>query len=362
VATLVEREVVEWDEYTARLEAVELVEVRARVSGYLDAVRFQEGAMVAAGDLLFVIDPRPYQAALRRAKAELGLAEARAELARKNGERAAKLIQREVIAQEEADARVAAAREAEAAVRSAAAAVEAARLEVEFTQVSAPIGGRISRTHVTEGNLVNGGSGTEATLLTTIVSLDPIHAYFEADERSYLKYVRLAKNGERPSSREARNPVRVGLADEDGFPHEGAMDFVDNRLDPATGTITGRAVLPNPDLLLSPGLFVRLRLPGSGRYRALLVPDEAIGTDQAEQFVWVVDTPGRAQYRRVRTGPIHDGLRIVREGLQPADRVVVAGVQRVRAGSEVAVAKTRAAAELARGAAAPSGSSRRVEG
>jgi len=328
VSPPVERDVVEWDEYTARLEAVDFVEVRARVSGHLDSVHFEEGALVAAKDLLFVIDPRPYEATLRRAEAELALSKARLALARKRFERVANLVHRKAMSQEEADTRAAEARQAEASVAAVAAAVEAARLDVEFTHVKAPVAGRVSRKLITEGNLVNGGSGTQGTLLTTIVSLDPIYAVFEADERSHLKYARLGQNGDRP--------VRVGLADEEGFPREGSMDFVDNRLDPATGTMIGRAVLPNHDLLLSPGLFVRLRVPGSARYRALLLPDEAIGTDQAEKFVWVVNGESRAEYRAVRTGPLDEGLRIVREGLAPGDRVIVAGTQRVRPGIEVA--------------------------
>jgi RND family efflux transporter MFP subunit len=336
VAKPIEREIVEWDEYTARLEAVDYVEVRARVGGYLNEVRFQEGATVAAGQVLFVIDPRPYEATLKRAEADVALAKARLELARKRHERSGSLVRARAMSQEEADTRAAEAHQAEAAVQAAVAAVEAARLNVEFTQVKAPITGRVSRKHITEGNLVNGGSGAAGTLLTTIVSLDPIHAYFDADERMYLKYVRLAQSGERPSSRDVRNPVRVALSDEDSFTHEGWMDFVDNRLDPSTGTIVGRAVIPNPDLLLSPGLFVRLRLPGSGSYRALLLPDEAVGIDQSERFVWVVDDQNHAQHRKVRTGPLHDGLRIVREGLEAGDRVVISGVQRLGSGVEVA--------------------------
>jgi RND family efflux transporter MFP subunit len=217
-------------------------------------------------------------------------------------------------------------------VEQAEAALDAARLDVEFTRVSAPVAGRVGRKLVTEGNLISGGVGTQGTLLTTIVSLDPIYAYFEADEGSVLKYSRLARTGQRPSSREHRNPVHVGLADEEGFPHDGVMDFVDNQVDRGTGTIVARAVLPNPDLSLLPGLFARLQLPGSGQYRATLVPDEAIGTDQSQKFVWVVDAESKAQYRTVRIGPIIDGLRVVREGLTPEDRVVVAGVQRVRPG------------------------------
>ncbi len=329
------RDVVEWDEYTARLEAIDAVEVRARVSGYLQAVRFTDGAMVRKGDVLFLIDPRPYAAALNRAEAEVALAKARLELADTRYQRAAKLVARSAISQEETDTRAAEARQAEAALRSAQAAHEESRLDVEFTEVRAPVSGRIGRKLVTEGNLVNGGSGTQATLLTTIVSLDPIYVYFEADERSYLKYTRLAREGLRPSSREIHNPVEVGFADEEGFPHQGLMDFVDNRLDPNTGTMIGRAVLPNPELAFVPGLFARLRLVGSGRYRALLIPDAAINNDQAQKFVYVVAADDTAQYRKVTVGPLNDGLRIVRSGLSPDDRVVISGVQRLRPGALV---------------------------
>jgi len=226
-------------------------------------------------------------------------------------------------------------RQAEASVEEAEAAVDAARLDVEFTHVSAPVSGRVGRKLVTEGNLINGGVGTQGTLLTTIVSLDPIYAYFEADEGSLLKYDRLARTGQRPSSRDYKNPVHVALADEEGFPHDGVMDFVDNQVDRGTGTIVGRALLPNPDLSLIPGLFARLRLPGSGQYRAILVPDEAIGSDQSQKFVYLVDGESKAQYRTVKIGPLVDGLRVVREGVGPEDRVVVAGLQRVRPGLKV---------------------------
>jgi RND family efflux transporter MFP subunit len=335
VAKPIEREIVEWDEYTARLEAVDLVEVRARVGGYLNEVRFQEGAIVQAGQVLFVIDPRPYQATLKHAEADVALAKARLGLAHKRLDRSGNLVAARAISQEEADTRAAEADQAEAALQAALAAVDAARLDVEFTEVKAPVTGRVGRKVITEGNLVNGGSGTQGTLLTTIVSLDPIHAYFDADERAYLKYTRLAQRGERPSSREYRNPVRVALADEDTFGHEGSMDFVDNRVDPSTGTIVGRALLPNHDLLLSPGMFVRLQLRGSGPYRALLLPDEAIGIDQSERFVWVIDDQGRAQFRKVETGPLQEGLRVIRSGLDARERVVVAGAQRLKSGMEV---------------------------
>lgn len=331
----VAREVVEWDEYTARLEAVESVEVRPRVSGYLQSIDFKEGAVVKTGDLLFLIDPRPYDAALRSAEAELQLAKSRLEIAKKNFARVALLLPRHAMSQEDADARESSVRQAEAAVLGAAAAVDSAKLDVEFTRITAPISGRVGRKLVTEGNLISGGAGTQSTLLTTIVSFDPMYAYFEADERSYLKYMRLAREGERPTSRDFMHPVRVGLADEDGYPRQGLMDFVDNQLDRGTGTMIGRAVLPNPDLALAPGLFARLQLPGSGEYNALLLPDEAIGSDQSQKFVFVVNAESKAEYRAVKIGPLVDGLRAIREGLTPQDWVIVGGLHRVRPGSDV---------------------------
>jgi len=329
------KEITEWDEYTARLDAVESVEVRPRVSGYLQSIHFQDGALVKKGDLLFRIDPRPYDAALHRAEADLELAKSRQALAKKNFARAADLLKSHAISQEESDIRESNLRQAEASVEEAQAAVDAARLDVEFTRVSAPVAGRVGRKLVTEGNLINGGVGTQGTLLTTIVSLDPIYAYFEADEGSLLKYSRLAATGQRPSSRDYKNPVHVALADEEDFPHEGAMDFVDNQVDRGTGTIVGRALLPNPDLSLIPGLFARLRLPGSGQYQAILLPDEAIGSDQSQKFVYVVDGDSKAQYRTVKIGPLVDGLRVIREGVKPEEWVVVAGLQRTRPGFQV---------------------------
>jgi multidrug efflux system membrane fusion protein len=331
----VAREVLDWDEYTARLEAVESVEVRPRVSGYLEAINFEDGAMVKKGDCLFEIDPRPYEATLRHAEADLAANIARLGLAEKNLARSADLIRTHAISQEDADVRASNVEQAKAAVLQSRAAVDAARLDVEFTRLAAPISGRIGRRLVTEGNLVTGGLGTQGTLLTTIVQLDPLYAYFEADERSYLKYMHLAQSGERPTSREFHHPVWIGVADEEGFPREGLMDFVDNQLDRGTGTMVGRALVANPDLMLSPGLFARLRLPGSGQYGAVVVPDEAIGNDQAKKFVWVIDAENKAQLRNVETGPLLDGARVIREGLTRQDWVVVAGMQRVRAGGVV---------------------------
>ncbi|MGH7207446.1 MAG: efflux RND transporter periplasmic adaptor subunit [Nitrospiraceae bacterium] len=328
------REVIEWDEYTGRLVAVESVEIRARVSGYLQSIHFTEGAIVKKGNLLFVIDPRPYQAELDRATAESKLANARLELAKSDYARAQRLLQVRAISEEEADTRAATQRQTQEQLQAARATVDAAKLNVEFTRITAPITGRISRKLVTEGNLIAGGTA-QSTLLTTIVSLDPIHCYIEADERAYLKYARLSREGKRPSSREARNPAYLALADETGFPHKGYIDFVDNRLDPNTGTMTGRAIFPNPELTLTPGLFARVRIPGSGKYEALMIPDEAIGTDLSQKFVFVVNDQNLVEYRAVQLGTIINGLRVIREGLKPEDWVIVKGIQRARANIKV---------------------------
>jgi RND family efflux transporter MFP subunit len=338
VSQPVVREIMEWDEYTGRLEATETVEVRARVSGYLQSIHFKDGAIVKKGDLLFVIDPRPYQAELDRVTAELQLAQARLELAKSDYARAQKLLQFRAISQEEADTRAATERQAQESVDAARAAVKAAKLNVEFTRVTAPITGRISRKLVTEGNLINGGTA-ESTLLTTIVSMDPIYVYFEADERSYLKYVRLSKNGKGPSSHEGRNPVYLALADEKGFPRKGYIDFVDNRLDSKTGTMTGRAVFPNSDLTLTPGLFGRIRVEGSNKHQALLVPDEAIGSDQAQKFLLVLNGNNTVESRVVQLGPLLHGFRVIREGLKRDDWFITSGVQRARTGVEVSPEK-----------------------
>jgi RND family efflux transporter MFP subunit len=334
VARPITREITDWDRYIGRLQAVETVEVRARVSGYLESVHFEEGALVEKGDLLFVIDPRPYQAALEAAQAEVAMAEARLRLAENQQRRAERLFASKSIPEEELDARTEERREAAGALEAARAALERARLDVEFTHVRAPISGRISRYLVTPGNLVSGGS-ENATLLTTIVSMDPIHVYINADEQAYLRYLRLARSGARPSSRVTPNPVRLRLADEKEFVHEGVMDFVDNRVDESTGTITGRAVFPNPDQVLVPGMFGEVELLGEGPYEALLIPDQAIAFDQARQFVFVVGEDNVASRRYVQPGRVHQGLRVIRDGLSPDDRIIINGIQRARAGQPV---------------------------
>jgi RND family efflux transporter MFP subunit len=334
VSQPVARHVVESDASTGRLEAVDSVDVRARVNGYLQSIHFTDGAIVKTGALLFVIDPRPYQAELNRAKAALEQAMARYGRTQKDFARAPQLVKSRAMSQEDVDTRAADQREAEEAGQAARAAVDAAQLNVECTQLKAPISGQISRELVTVGNLINGGTA-DSTLLTRIVSLDPIDGYVDVDERAYLKYARLWRNGPRAGPREVHIPVDLGLADDTGFPHQGRLDFLDNRLAPNTGTMSGRAVFPNPDLTLIPGLFARIRLPGSSQYEALLLPDEALGTEQTQRFAFVVNDQHTVEYRQAALGPIIDGLRVIRDGLKPGEWVVVNGVQRVRAGAQV---------------------------
>ena len=329
----VAREVIEWDEYIGRLESPETVEVRARVSGYLDKVHFKEGKPVKAGDLLFTIDRRPYKADLDRAAADYERAQSQTELARNDADRAQKLIQTKAISTEDFDTKVKNYAAAQAAARSAKATLDLAKLNYEFTEIRSPIDGRISRALVTQGNLISGGvSGAGATLLTTIVSLDPLYLYGDADERAILKYIRLSREGSRVSARDKEIPAEMGLADENGFPHKGYMDFVDNRVDPNTGTMRARGVFPNKDQSLSPGFFGRIRIPGSGKYPALLLPDRALGSDQAQKFVYVVNSEKKVEFRPVKIGPMIDGLRVVKEGLQPGESVIVEGLLRVRPG------------------------------
>jgi RND family efflux transporter MFP subunit len=335
VTPAIGKKIVEWDEYTGRLAAIDKVDVAARVSGTLESVHFTDGQFVKAGDLLFVIDPRPYEAKFERAGGDLQQADAKLKLAQLNDKRTVKLAADKVIAQEEIDSRRNELLQAQAAYQSAQADYDEAKLNLSFTRVTAPISGRISRKLVTEGNLITGSDASNPTLLTTIVSLDPIYCYFEADERAYLKYQRLAREGKRPSSRTTANPVELQLADEDTFSHKGKMNFVENALDEQTSTIQGRAVFPNADLQLTPGMFARVRLAGSGEYEAVLVPDQAIITDQSNKFVNVVKPDGTVDYRKVTLGPIYEGLRVIREGLETGEKVVTRGLQRVRPGATV---------------------------
>jgi multidrug efflux system membrane fusion protein len=327
----VQQEIVEWDEYTGRLQAVESVEIRARVSGYLKEIAFKDGGKVKKGDLLFVVDPRPYMAQLHQATAELDRAKSRLDLARNDVGRAQRLLKEQAISEEEYDTRSKNLVQAAASVESAKATVDIAQLNVDFTQIRAPIPGRISRKLITEGNLV----AADTTVLATIVSVDPIHVYVDADERSVLKYRRLSIEGKRQSARDFKIYVEMALIDEQAFPHQGYIDYVDPEVNPATGTIRARGVFANPDDLLGPGLFARVRVPGSGKYKALLISDRAIAMDQGKQFVMVVTKDNHAEYRPIQTGRIHDGLRIVTTGLSPEDWVITNGLQFVRPGIEV---------------------------
>jgi RND family efflux transporter MFP subunit len=350
VAEVVAREVTEWDEFTGRLEAVNTVAVRPRVSGYVSSVRFDEGAIVRRGDLLFQIDPRPFQAEVDRLWAELVRAQATVRRARSELARAERLAAEKAMSREEHDRRAAFAQESAALVDATAAALRAAELNLEFTRVVSPIAGRVGRALVTPGNLVSSGPG-EATLMTTVVSLDPIYATFDADEATFLRYGALARAGRRAGAREGV-PVRLARADDEGFPREGRLDFLDNQVDPATGTIRARAVVRNPDLALTPGLFVRVQLQGSAAYDGVLIQDRAIGTDLDKRFVLVLDDQQTVQYRAVTLGPLVDGLRVVREGLSAGDRVVVSGLQRVRPGMKVSPAVVAMAGERDSGAQA----------
>jgi len=333
VAPVIERQITEWDEFTGRLDAVQKVEIRPRVSGYIDKVAFTEGKEVRAGDLLFQIDPRPYQAELDKARAEEERVKTRSVLAKQEVDRAEKMLAKRAISQEEMDERTNALQESVSAIASAKAAVEQAALNVEFTHITSPIDGRVSRTEITRGNLVAGGPG--ATLLTTVVSLNPIYAYFDGDEQSYLKYVKLARNGQLRSSRDVKTPVYMGLANEDGYPHQGYIDFLDNQVNAAAGTIRIRAVFDNRERLFTPGLFAKIKIVGSGNYKAILVRDSAVGTDQDKKYVLRLAPDGTVQSQFVQLGPLVDGLRIIREGLKPGDKIVVNGTLKVRSGMQV---------------------------
>jgi multidrug efflux system membrane fusion protein len=328
------RTVTEWDEFTGRFQAIDHVSIRPRVSGYLQSAHFQEGTMVKKGDLLFVIDPRPYEAAAEEAQGQLQTAQAQLTFTTRDLDRAVELGRTQAVSQQVIDQRRQALQSAEAAVITAEGALKRARLDVEFTQVVSPIDGRIGRKLMTEGNLVSGGD-TSATVLTTVLSLDPIYFYFNIDEQTYLKNSRLRLADQTSSSQGNPNPVHLALPDDTDFPHEGRMDWIDNELDLGTGTLRGRALLPNPKLLFSPGQFGRVRLVGSAPYEALLLPDTAIGSDQSRKIVYVVGGDNRAETREVKLGRLIDGLRVVREGVKPDDRVVVSGLQRVRAGAPV---------------------------
>ena len=335
VAQPTKRTVTDWDEFTGRFEAVEEVQVRARVGGFVTSVEFRDGAFVGPGDLLYVIDARPFEAVAEQADGQLSDARAKAELAKRELDRALTLNQTQAVSDSIVDQRRQALQAAKAAEMQAAGALKAAHLNIEFTHVVAPIGGRVSRHLVSVGNLVQGSDNASGTLLTSIVSLDPIYIYFDMDEATYLKNNRLYFEGKRPSSRENPNPVQVSLTGETKPSHNGKVDFLDNRLDVSTGTLRGRAVIPNKDFSILPGQFGRVRLIGSSPYDALLLPDTAVASDQSRKIVFVVKDDDTVEARQVTLGPLDQGLRVIREGLKPEDRVIVDGLQRARVGAKV---------------------------
>jgi RND family efflux transporter MFP subunit len=334
VARPVVKEVTDFEVFTGRTDAVQAVDVRARVTGYLDRTLFKDGADVKAGEVLFEIDPRTYAAEAERARGTLAQAEAHLKRLGSDYDRAVNLFARNAIGREEVDRIVGDRAEAQAAVSAAKAGVQLAELNLGFTKVTAPFDGRISRRMVDPGNLVK----ADDTVLTHIVALDPLYVYFDIDERTLLRLRRLIREGKMPSAREKEVSVGVGLADEDGFSLSAVIDFGDNRLDAGSGTLRVRARLVNPQRLLSPGLFVRVRLPIGPAHKALLVPEEALGSDQGQRYLLVLDDKDNVEYRRVEIGSQHDGLRVIEKGVGENDRLIVTGLQRVRP-KQKAVAK-----------------------
>src|SRR6267154_2494281 len=333
VAEVICKQLGDSDEFTGRLEPVNSVEVRPRVSGYLQSGHFKEGAIVRQGDLLFQIDPRPFQAEVDRLKGELSQAKAQRSRAQSDFERAERLHNNDGMSAEEYDRRAAVRSEAEARIASTEAALRGAELNLEFTRVTAPISGRVGRAEITEGNLVESGAA-QVKPLTTLVSLDPIYVYFDVDEQTYLKYARVTQS-RGTSSHDLRSAALLGLADEDGFPHAGQVSFVDNQVSSSTGTIRLRATFANKNLALTPGLFARIRLQGGGTQSGCLAKDEAVVTDLNQKYVFVLGKNNTLVYRPVKLGPMAEGLRIVRDGLHEGDLIVVSGLQRVRPGAAV---------------------------
>ena len=335
VAKPVKQTVVDYDEYVGRFIAVDSVEMRARVSGSLDGVHFKDGQMVKQGDLLFTIDRRPFQNALDQARANLVQAKSNQAFTESDLARGQQLVREKTITEQTFEQRSQAARNAAAAVSGAEAAVRQAELDLEFTELKAPINGRIGDRRVSRGNLVTGGAGGNTTLLATIVSIDPIRFEFSFDEASYLRYERLANSGSDVASRNGGVPVALKLIDEPNFDHRGHMDFIDNVIDRSTGTIRGRAVFDNPNGIFTPGMFARARVPGSASYEAMLIPDVAIGSEQVRKFILVVDGEGVARPKYVTLGQLVGGLRVIKDGVGPEDRVIINGMARVRPGLKV---------------------------
>lgn len=331
------RDVVEWDEYTGRIEAIETVDVRARVPGYLQQVHFKDGQLVAEGDLLYTIDPRPFERVLDTARAELQQARVKVQNAERDVKRGRPLVEKQYLSERVFEERENLLRDSQAAVAVAEARVKSAELELSFTRITAPIAGRISRTLLTAGNYVAGGVSENSAVLTTIVRQDPVYVYFDIGEYNALKYRRFQQNGKSAGTAASGATVYVGLPDEEDYPHQGRLDFSDNRLDRGTGTLRARGVLDNKSGLFQPGMFARIRIAGSPSYKAVMIPDEAIGSDQASRFVYVVDESGTAHRRWIELGPAIDGLRVVRSGVSADDWVIVKGIQRARDQEKVAV-------------------------
>lgn len=335
VANPIAKRITQWDEFSGRFEAMDNVEVRPRVSGFIDKIHFRDGDMIEAGAVLFTIDKRPFEIALAAAEAEMANAKAQVKLQKAEVARAKPLEQQKLLATSELEKREAGLASALAQVKAAEARIRSAKLDLEWTDVRAPISGRISDAKVDVGALVVGGAAT-TSLLTTIVRLDPIFFVFDGSEADYLRYVRASRSGERPSSRNTANPVRIKLADEKGWPWSGKMEFVDNQLNPQTGTIRARAIVDNKDKFLSPGLFGRMQLYG-GEFDALLIPDRAIVSDQTNKIVFVVNSKNKVEARPVELGPLSGALRAIKSGLAVEDRIVINGIANpaVRPGATV---------------------------
>jgi RND family efflux transporter MFP subunit len=336
VSQPIQRELVEWDEYTGQFAAMEYVEIRARVSGYLTEIHFEDGQLVKMGDLLFVIDPRPYEATLAAARAQLAQGEAQVELATRQLGRTAELRKKDFEPASAYDQRVSDLKVASAAVESAKAAIRSAELNVGFTRITAPLTGRISNHQVSVGNLISGGDAATTPALTTIVSLDPIYFYFDMSEGDYLAYQRATAAGMLNEARETAPPVFARLTDETEWPWKGQLNFLDNQVDRGAGTIRARATFVNPGYFVTPGQFGRIRIPASQQHVAILVPDGAVVTDQSRKLVMTVKEDGTVEPKVVRPGPMtEDGLRIIRSGLEPSDRVIINGLVRARPGAKV---------------------------